>query len=544
MSVRVMRTKRSTEAGIALFEGDDLAAEFTRRLYTRNEWVGWKVNVANASPSRTGEGRLTHVDRIAVFHRAPGKTGDSGKGHWFRFDALTIEGVPGMKGSASASEGSDADVEASADTAPAESMLLTAAPIPEGPPEPRRGNADVSEILRNDPLVDEPGFKYRIMVDKVNIGFKESVAEAIEAGDFRKYAELGFNVLSPRKHSRSSIEEIARAAERCGELGMYHMHWQRASYPKRRDRSAPVFVHSDGLEYSTIHPASEAFWDLLEADVMPVVRLSTRHPILGVFFDFEKYDKPRLPDGTRAAFIGHWYGPSFDDHAWAMFFESRGESVPSLAAGERADWLDARGMRSAYRAYQVDYWREKARALRQKVDEINPRFRFAVYPSSFTLFINQVVWKELATEEAPIIAAEHYTYGRGNPLKDTAIPHWRIPDDQALKLDHAYLLKMRNKYRGRKNHVILGGLDPQVLDGSDAMLNARKAELYGEHFDGYWVFYEGVIAGSHQERTFDAWWKLANESITGQRRSVVYDFRERHPHLAHEWLDKLNADLP
>jgi len=40
VSMRVMREKRSTVVGFALLAGDDLVAEYSRRLLSRNAWVG------------------------------------------------------------------------------------------------------------------------------------------------------------------------------------------------------------------------------------------------------------------------------------------------------------------------------------------------------------------------------------------------------------------------------------------------------------------------------------------------------------------------
>jgi len=106
---------------------------------------------------------------------------------------------------------------------------------------------------------------------------------------------------------------------------------------------------------------------------------------------------------------------------------------------------------------------------------------------------------------------------------------------------------MRNKYGGwgnRKPHAVLGGIDPILQGGEDAQLTARKVHMYSRYFDGYWVFYEGVVQGSKHEYIYDRWWKIANDAIVHEKDTVLFDLRRELPHLAEQWLDNLNATLP
>ena len=158
-------------------------------------------------------------------------------------------------------------------------------------------------------------------------------------------------------------------------------------------------------------------------------------PVLGVFLDFVYARQPVGSWGTAPA--------SYDEKILSEFAQARDLTLPDLQPQERAPWLEENGLHDAFREFQIDSWRGRVRALREQVDAINPDFQFVIYPSSFTLFVNEVVWTELPTERAPLLAAEHYTYGRGSPLKDIWEDWWRVSDEEGLALDVAYIGKMQ-----------------------------------------------------------------------------------------------------
>ena len=409
-----------------------------------------------------------------------------------------------------------------------------------GAPTPARQTEKVPELLRGDPLPGDKGFVHRIMVDKVRIDRSHSVDEARE--HIRYYAELGFNVLCPRSYysmggwSDQDLERIEGVADHAGRSGMFYMQWLRGSFKagKFGVDSDSRFVGRDGVVNEAVSPSTEVFWKVLEEQILPLARISTREPILGVFFDFEGY-------GFGG---GHWYPPSYDDAAWARFFEERGESVPEVGHEARHGYLEERGSAEKFHKSQYAYWKRKAAALRKKINELNPDFRFAVYPQRWTAFIDKAFWSELSTERAPAIGAEHHTYGRGNPIKGWE-KHWRISDNQALRLDHAYLSRHKWRFRsgGHGGHYI-GGINTGSRGGADPQLVARKMVLFADHVDGYWIWNSGISPNSRHEREFERWWRVANKAIRRGETEILKDLHEWNPDLSRRWLDHQESTFP
>jgi hypothetical protein len=389
--------------------------------------------------------------------------------------------------------------------------------------EPVRGDDALPEIMRDAALRGDNGFKFRIMVDKVYIRPEALTDEE----DYRRHAEMGFNVLCPRWLDKD-MGVFEEAAELAARNGMYTMLWLRGSLGT--GWGSPQFVHADGVEYDMLSPNSDDLWRVMGERIVAAARLSQRLPMIGVFLDYEKY--ARQPGG----FVGHCYPLSYDAKIFDEFTQARELTPPDLEPAERADWLEKQGLHDDFREFQIDSWRARMRSIRDQVDAINPEFQFVIYPSSFTLFVNEVVWTELATERAPLIAAEHYTYGRGTPLKDIWPDYWRVSDDEGVALDVAYIRKMQRKYQDRGPHLVLGGIDPVVPGGEDPQFVARDVAAMSEVGGGYWVFYEGLDADSRHAQRFEQWWKIANEAIETGTFEVLRSVRTWNPHVAEEFL--------
>ena len=431
--------------------------------------------------------------------------------------------------------------------------LLLAQPLdvsgaPDGP-VPARGGADVPALLRDGKLAGDPGFKYRILVERASIGRPSDFEEDRAADRFGHYAELGFNIISPRRYFRTGprtdeeLGVIERAAKHAGDLGMYYLQWQRGSFNYKRYDADPDtrFVHRDGIVYDAVSPSSERFWELLEQAVLPMVEISVRQPVMGVFFDFEKY-APDGPDGGGRGFTGHWYPPSYDDAAWERFFSNRGEPVPDIGYAERHPYLAERGLAKAFATRSFEYWNERMRALRKKIDAINPRFRFFVYPQGWTDFINRAM-TELGTERAPLVRAAHMTYRRGNPIKKWS-ESWRIPDEQALRLDEAFLSRYKNIF-ANAGHDYIGGIYTGGLVMIEPQLAARKAALFASFVDGFWVFGSSELdPDTRLGKRYDEWWTLANRAAIQGERDAVVDLREWNPHVGTKILDLGEIQIP
>lgn len=392
-------------------------------------------------------------------------------------------------------------------------------------PEPARGDESVPEVLRHAALRDDAAFKYRIMVDKVYIGPDAPTEEA----DYRRHAQMGFNVLCPRWIDKD-LGLFAQAAELAARQGMYSMFWLRGSLGGGWGR--PLFVHRNGTEYDILSPNSEDLWTVMQERILAVARISQRLPVLGVFLDYEKYAP------TPGGFVGHCYSLSYDEKILGEFAQARGLTLPTLRPSERATYLEEHGLHADFREFQLASWRDRVRSIREQVDRLNPRFQFAIYPSSFTLFVNEVIWTELATEQAPLLAAEHYTYGRGFPLKDLWPEHWRVSDDEGVALNVAYVHRRAAAYADRGPHRVLGGVDPIVPGGEDPQFAARSVTAMSQAGDGFWVFYEGLRPGTAHARSFERWWRVANEAIETGTFEVLTSVWEALPHRAGEFLPR------
>ena len=374
------------------------------------------------------------------------------------------------------------------------------------------------------PCPGEGGEKYRILVDKTYCQEIEGNSRAEEY--YPRISALGFNVICPRfqlndryitditsvpgglgEEERGDIRRQATLAQRSG---MYFMGWLRGS--SRTKDSANRYTLASGWEFGACSPNSDELWDAFGETVLDYARLSQELPVLGVLLDFELYARPLPP-----AWPGHLYGISYDDRILREFAEARGLDYPGLAPKGRAGWLEAQGAADSFIEFQKESWRQRMRALRERVDAINPRFKFGCYPSHYTLFAQEAVWKELGTERAPLLVLEHYTYGRGFPKKDRVSGYWRVSDEKGARLNADFLMNKKRYYDTLGSHYeLLGGLDPTVCGGEDPQFAAMSMLAMSEVADGYWVFFEGVVPRSPQARAFDGWFELANELISTQ----------------------------
>ncbi len=376
---------------------------------------------------------------------------------------------------------------------------------------------------------DRPGWggvKYRILVDKVYCQGREQ-GKLVEE-DYKQISQVGFNIICPRYYGDNPVcvEEGAKFAQK---YGMYYMVWLRGSLPatiaKRRWIHSPKicvlerekqsdyvpvkYTLKSGYAFDLLSPNSDELWEILEQNIMAVVKLSKTYPILGVFLDFELYARP-LPKKRP----GHLYDLSYDQKILDEYAKARGISIPKLPPKERFAYLSEHNLYKDFAKFQVRSWRNRLRELRRKIDAINPAFQFAVYPSSYTLFVNEAVWKELATPQAPILAAEHYTYTKGFPNKDKNKEYWKITDDEGIKLNVQFIQRRVRMYRARGvPYAVIGGIDPINPAGDDPVFQSRSAVAMSKVGDGYWMFYEGIKKNSDKFYEFEKYFRWANNII-------------------------------
>ncbi|NMA41432.1 MAG: hypothetical protein GX937_14780 [Lentisphaerae bacterium] len=339
--------------------------------------------------------------------------------------------------------------------------------------------------------------KFRILVDKVisppnKWKFTPAMMQEIK--------DAGFNVVSPRigGHDLAVCREQTKMAY---DAGLYYMAWMRGTLTAKQDVK---MVWEDGAEQNLCSPNSDEFWEWTTDLVLGHARISAEIPtFIGSFLDYENY----APNSR-----GNCYGLSYDLKILAEFGKSIGRAIPELPPAERHPWLVKNKLDGQFRTFQINSWRERCRRLREQVDAINPKFQFIVYPAPGTLFMLEAVCHEWGTEQAPLILADAYTYGRPSEFMDEAPS---LLANRKMLLDNMASIRPMGV-----PHLYSGGIDP-VVKGADPEFCGKNASMISEVTDGYWIFYEGPSYTKEDHGVYFEWFARANAEIA----RGVYDLQ-------------------
>ncbi len=339
---------------------------------------------------------------------------------------------------------------------------------------------------------------YRILVDKV---LSLSNGWIMTPDHVAEIKTAGFNVVVPRigADDASRVERVARMA---AEQGIFYMPWIRGTLTENGDPKLRV-TDANGRYGRLASPNSDALWQYWEERVLSYAKLAANVPsVLGVFLDFENYDKTK-----NVKIGGNGYSLSYDEPILRQFCVAENLVLPDPLPDNRAEWLEQQSKTQAFHDFQIHGWRTRARALRQAVEAIAPNFQFFVYPAS-TLFIREVVWREWHTPQAPLVMAEERTYYRHD---------YDISD--AMNQMRNIVVKARAELDAVDPTIrYMAGLDP-VVRGANPEFEGKSAVLGAEFCHGYWVFYEGPkYADDHPD--FFAWFRRANSAIANQDYSL------------------------
>jgi len=329
--------------------------------------------------------------------------------------------------------------------------------------------------------------KLRVLVDKVLSASNKWVMTEKFMDEIR---DAGFNVIVPRVGG-GDMKRVERVARMAQDRGMFYMAWMRGT---RGTKTGPKLVWAKGAEQDLYSPNADELWDWMTRLILGHARLSAANPaIVGSFLDFENYAKGKQ---------GNCYALSYDAKILAEFAKDKGLNLPKLEPKERCPWLKTNGHTAAFRDYQIQSWRRRCRKLRQQIDAINPRFQLIVYPRP-TLFLNEAIYPEWSTTQAPMILADHFTYHRPG----------RLPHDRALKANKRSL-ESGVRFGRSKNVPLLymGGIDP-IYEDADPEFCGRNAVMICEASDGYWIFYEGPSYHKPDHAAYFKWFSRANRAI-------------------------------
>jgi len=355
--------------------------------------------------------------------------------------------------------------------------------------------------------------KLRVLVDKV-IHYATD-----DEGVVREVAAAGFNVVTPREGG-GNLAGVQRVAELAAKYGIYHMPWMRGTLTANEDvPEQEKLVWAGGHVSNLYSPNSDGLWDWMSELIVGYANISAQQPaLIGVFLDYENYDRPA---------VNNAYYLSYDSKIMGEFAAAQGLELPELAPEERFPWLKDHGLHEEFNEFQVAHWRQRCRTLRKAVDAINPKFRFCVYPAPGTKFIREAICAEWGTAQAPLILADAVTYGRGG---------WGLSHRSALLSNRGALLNRRAQVQQDSiPFMYMGGLDP-VCAGADPEFLGRSAVMSAEATDGYWVFYEGPAYDGDHPAYFN-WFTRANQAITEGN----YDFW-REPRETPD-IDSATAEL-
>jgi hypothetical protein len=364
--------------------------------------------------------------------------------------------------------------------------------------------------------------KLRILVDKVMQPERNWVTEEWMV---RETAEAGFNVYSPR-HGFDNLDAVRQVTEWCEKYGIYHLPWMRGTLeaPTGPEADGKRLVWASGGEQSLYSPNSDEFWEWTTKYIVEYAKISAENPhLFGVFLDYENYSH-----GSE----GNCYDLSYDDVILAKFARSLGAdprarlllpagvgadpSVRPLPLNERKKWLEDQGLHDAFAEFQVNHWRERCRTLRQAVDAVDPTFQFCIYPAPGTPFMVKATYPQWATEKAPLILADPWTYGR---------PSRFLPQKESLE---GNLLKLQNGMKIPQEagipFIYAGGIDP-VVTGADPEFCGKNAVMICEVTDGYWIFYEGPKYNVDHPDYFH-WFTWANQHIREKTFAAWHEPRE------------------
>lgn len=333
--------------------------------------------------------------------------------------------------------------------------------------------------------------KFRVLVDKV---LSRSNDWVMTDQHIREIQEAGFNVVVPRVGG-TDIQRVRRVAAMAKKHGMFYMAWMRGTLKTRVGTGGHTkLVWENGVTQDLYSPNANELWDWMTENILGHARVGADNPaVIGTFLDFENYAEGR---------VKNCYFLSYDDKIMAEFARAKGLQLPNLEPDRRKGWLVENGQFNAFKKFQVSSWRKRCRELRQRIDAINPYHQLIVYPIG-TMFLEEAIYGQWSTQQAPLIVAGHSTYGRKRDF----------PHPKALQWNRRTLLENLQYARSKDVPLLyMGGIDP-VVKGADPEFCGKNAVMISEVTDGYWVFYEGLNYREPEHSAYFKWFSWANDAI-------------------------------
>lgn len=325
----------------------------------------------------------------------------------------------------------------------------------------------------------------RLLVDKV---FARNASGQLSRDDFAAMRAAGFNVVCSRWNG-GDHELGAKYARTCQELDLAYVPWLRGT--ETCDDESQQIVFENGVRIPIAAPLSDALWGHFRRAILPYADMSrTRPGLVGVFLDFEVYHQQKYSNA---------YPVSYDDGAFAAFFQERGATAPAVPPSERYLRLRQLGLVDAYAAWTADQFRRRCQDFRNAVDAVNPNFRFVIYNGD--ALVSDIFVPVMDTPAAPVLRALSDTYGPPCPM---------LPEADNIGLCRELFLDKKNRL-GRTDNL-LAGLCPPVT-GCIPEFAGKLAVAAASSLGGYWVFFEGIRRDTPEHLDYMRHFTLANEAI-------------------------------
>ena len=316
----------------------------------------------------------------------------------------------------------------------------------------------------------------------------------IREENFRMIARAGFDVFvhipayqqhlqlarGPERYTNRERRATSASVRRAAKYGLKHV----IVVPScvLAGDSGDEIVWQNGIRQPMARPFSDRLWkDHVGMIALEHARLASDGPAVGFMFDFEMH-------GENDQQIVQGY--TFDDQTLAEFATALGQTIPEIALGERYEWLAGQGLLDDFCAYQADRYRGQMRELRRRIDEVNPKYQFCVYPGDALEPFIKIACEELATEQAPVVLMPADTYAR---------PVAYLPDSICLESSRVWCRRAKEMSQSLDfPHLVFGGIMPGHT-GADPVWTAKNAYTVTTGVDGCWVFLAQTLPGTTVE---------------------------------------------
>lgn len=334
--------------------------------------------------------------------------------------------------------------------------------------------------------------KLRIFIARSNQMYRDGISSE----QMQQIADSGVNVFGHRWGHRDEAA-IDHALDLCEAHGLHYAPWMRGSVRGEPEDPSHRIVWSSGEVQPLAGPLTPELWNELEQWIIHFAEQSVDRPVVGVMLDFENY-----ADNKQA----NLYSVSYDVYSLNRFAELNGAPAPpdDLTAEDARAWFEAQDdpQWSDYDAWFVEEYRQRWRALRERVDQINPRFLFMGYSGHARELTGEVMPQVVGTPEAPYVVLGT-DYGRPAELFD---------ESTSLAVDEGSIRQRVERWRQRDDvHALVTGGTLPGYRASEPEYHGKKLSLFARESDGYWIWAEDGIA-EQTEQWFD-WMKRANQDI-------------------------------